>query len=208
MTRQQFKKLPLKRKFSYLLEKYLAASVLAVFLISAISTLIYEDYFKQQPLLSVDMINVNQESTDASAFNSFLEGAGYEVTDKSVKLDKRYQFRGSEADLGLMPEQVMICNVSVGKTDIYFWDTPDMEARLAGSILVDLRTVMPEEFLLEHADKLIYTGPLLEGGYPCGISLEDCEWVEDNNYYSRCAVGISRKTKDPGLTSEFLEYIT
>ena len=206
MTRQQFQKLPPGKKISYLMEKYLAAVVLGVFLVSAISTLIYEDYFKEQPLLQVDMINANLDSADSGSFDDFLAETGH--GGETVKIDKRYQFQGSENDLQIMPDHLLICNASVGKTDIYFWNTPYIEQTLASGTLCDLRSVMPEAFLLENEDRLIYTAPLLEGGYPCGISLRDNEWVRENNYYGDCAVGISRKTQDPELMSQFLQYIT
>lgn len=208
MTRQQFQKLPLRKKLSCLLEKYLAASVLAVFLVSAVGTLIYEEHFKVQPLLRVDMIDVNTDSADSRAFEGFLTQAGYPGRSDMVKLDKRYQFGGTQEDLQIMPDHLMICNASAGKTDIYFWNTPYIEETLAATVLADLRTVLPQEFLMENQDILIYTAPLLDGGYPCGISLRENPWVKENNYYSDCAVGISRKTQAKELTSQFLQYLS
>ena len=207
MTKQQFKNLPAGKKISYLLEKYLAAVVLGVFLVSAISTLFYEEHIKVQPLLQVDMINVNKNSPDGSSFDEFLETKGYSDGASQVKLEKRYQFGGEHENLPIMPDHVMICNQSVGKTDIYFWNTSYIEQTLAGTLL-DLRTVLPEEFLLENADRLIYTAPLLEGGYPCGIALLDNQWVQENNYYGDCAVGISRKSQERELSGEFLQFIS
>ena len=74
--------------------------------------------------------------------------------------------------------------------------------------LADLRTVLPMEVLEKCRDRLIYTGPILDGGYPCGIHLKDCPWISENGFYGDCAVGISKTAQDPGLVSEFIQYIT
>ena len=207
LSKKQFQALPLGKKAKYLFGRYIWDLVLGLFLLTAIGNLIYEDYVAVPPVMRVDMINVRQDSTDGEAFDAFLETVGYEPENEDVRIDKRLQFGDGEKTLKCMPEQMVACKSMVGKTDLYFWDSPDMEEALAQSSLMDLRRVLPPEYLLENEDKLIYTAPLLEGGYPCGIALLDNDWVHENNYYGDCAVGISRHARDPELMGQFLEYI-
>ena len=206
MTKNEFKQLSLGRKLCYAAGRFFWDAALAIFLISAVGTLIYEEHFKVQPVFQVDMINVNQDSTGQEAFREFLTQEG--LSGETVKIDKRFQFDNGPDSLHLIPEHLLVCNLSVGKTDVFFWNTSRMEQTLADMALMDLRCVLPPEFILANEDRLIYTAPLLEGGYPCGISLIDNDWVNENNYYTDCAVGISRTTAHPELTGEFLKYIT
>ena len=206
MTREQFHSLSIWGKIGYVIRRFTWDAALGIFLIAAIGTLIYEDHFKEQPVMQVDMINVNTDSTDGEAFEEFLAQQGLEG--QTVKVDKRFQFDNGPGSLSLIPDHLLTCNLSVGKTDVFFWNTASMEQMLAERALIDLRYVLPQEFLMENEDRLIYTGPLLDGGFPCGISLVDNEWVRENNYYTDCAVGISRTADNQDLTGEFLQYIS
>ena len=208
MDKKKLQVMTTGQKAKYLFGKYVWHVTLAVFLISAIGTRVYVDCFKEQPVLEVDMINVNQQSADGESFLPFLLDAGYTPEECNVKIDKRMQFGCQKGDLHSMPHQLLIAKEMVGSTDLYFWNTANVEQALADVCLMDLRQVMSPEYLEENAENIIYTGPLLDGGYPCAIKLLDNQWVLENNYYEDCAVGVSRHAEDRDLVSRFLTYIS
>ena len=207
MKYQQFKALPTKKKAAYLIDTVFWHVLLGGILIFLIGSMIYEDYIKPESYMNVEMINACQESPDGESFEPFLEAEGYCCKERKVEVSKVFQLGNDPGDIKGDPEILLMCNIAAGNTDVYFWDTDELEPALMKRALIDLREVLPREFLEAHADQLVYSAPVLEGGFPCGIRLVNNPWITENNYYGDCVVGISRCVKDPAMVRAFLEYL-
>ena len=208
MTRKQFKDLPFGKKIQYVVKKYAWEAVFAVYLICLLGTWIYLDYVQPQPVLSVEMIDGAKETPDSEAFEGFMEAEGLICNDESVKVSKMIQLGNEPGDISLNPNALLFCKANEGKTDLYFWNDDMVEASLSQFDLLDLRKVLTPEALLKLEDRLVYSAPLLRDGFPCGIRLVDCEWIQENGFYDSCVVGISRNVQDPELVRAFIEYIS
>lgn len=207
MTKTQFKALSPGQKIKYILKRYGWEAVFAVYLVSLLGSWIYLDYVAEQPVLNVEMIDGNQNVSSGEAFAEFLSQEGYSSDFSQVKVSRAIQIGNEPGDLQIPPEPLLICKINTCKTDLYFWDDQYMEASLAAMDLIDLREVLPMDVLVACQDRLIYTAPILDGGFPCGIHLKDCPWVEEFGFYQDCAVGISRNVQNPELVTAFIEYI-
>ena len=208
MTIQQFKTMPFGMKLKYIVKNYAWEAVFAVYLLCLLGSWIYLDYVEPQPMLSVEMINGSLEAPNAEAFEGFMEAEGLACTDESVKVSKIIQLGKEPGEISLNPNALLFCKANEGKTDLYFWDDAMVESALSQFDLLDLRKILTPEILLKLEDKLVYSAPLLREGFPCGIRLDDSEWLRENGFYDNCVVGISRNAQDPELIRAFIEYIS
>ena len=199
--------MPFVGKVKYILKKYGWEAVFTVYLVCLLGSWIYLEYVEPKPILSIEMIDGARDSAQSEAFEGFMEQEGYVCTGDTVKIGKSIQIGNGPDDLKVSPNNLLFCKVNMYNTDLYFWDDQDIQYTLAGQDLMDLREILPEEVLKACEERLIYTGPILKGGYPCGIHLENCEWVAENGFYQDCAVGISRNVQNPQLVSDFIQYI-
>ena len=207
MKKEEFRKLPFHKKVTWLIRHRSVDFLLAALLLFLMGSLIYEEHFKQPVCMNVEMINVCTDSPGGESFDPFLRQMGYQENSRNVEISKMFQLGDADTDLKVNPDKLLMCRVGQGKTDVYFWDTDDMEEALVKMALMDLREILPHEVLVANQDKLLYTGPILQGGYPYGIFLEDNEWVRENNYSEDCMVGVARTAKDLDLVRSFLLYI-
>ena len=208
MTKKQFQALPFHKKAIYIVKKYAWEAIFAVYLCCLLGSWIYLDYVEPQPVLSVEMIDGSLAAPNAEAFESFMDAEGLACTDDSVKVSKTIQLGKEPGEISLNPNALLFCKANEGKTDLYFWDDDMVEASLSQFDLMDLRKVLTPEALLKLEDRLVYSAPLLRDGFPCGIRLDDCDWIRENGFYESCVVGISRNVQDPELVRAFLEYIS
>lgn len=117
------------------------------------------------------------------------------------------QMDEGELNYNCDPRRLLLCRVAEGKTDIYFWDDQYTDGFLTSFALMDLREILPQELLEKYEDQLIYNTAILQGGYPCAISLKENLWIKQNNYYGECTVGVARTADNLGLVYDFLRYI-
>ena len=207
MKKEEFRKLPFHRKVTWLIRHKSVDFMLGALLLFLLGSLFYEEHIKAPVCMNVEMINASMESSGGESFGPFLTRMGYQEKDQTVEISKAFQFGDEKTDLRIDPGNLLICRVGEGKTDIYFWDTKDMEYALAKVALMDLREVLPPEVIMKYQDQLLFTGPILQGGYPYGIVLEDNAWVRENNFYEDCMVGVAKTVTDPELVRDFLLYI-
>ena len=208
MTKKQFQSLPFHKKAAYVVKKYAWEAIFAGYLFCLLGSWIYLDYVEPQPVLSVEMIDGSLAAPNAEAFEGFMDAEGLVCTDESVKVSKMIQLGNEPGEISLNPNALLFCKANEGKTDLYFWDDDMVEASLSQFDLLDLRKVLTPEILLKLEDRLVYSAPLLRDGFPCGIRLDDCEWIQKNGFYENCVVGISKNVQDPELVRAFLEYIS
>ena len=93
------------------------------------------------------------------------------------------------------------------KNDLSVWTGSQFQYILIDTALTDLRQILPEALLEQYRDQLIYSGPLLEGGYPCAIALENNWWAMENGQYESCCVGVDRNAKNLDQAVNFLTFI-
>ena len=207
MGKAEFKRLPVTGKVKYVIRKFGWEAVFTVYLIILLGSWIYLEYVEPEPLLSIEMIDGNKKGTDLTAFDRFMSDQGYSYNENTVKIGRSIQLGNEPGDLKVNPNHLLFCKMNMYNTDLYFWDDPDIEYSLAAQDLLDLRKLLPEEVLQSYEDRLIYSGPILKGGFPCAIHLNDCRWIRENGYYEDCAVGISKNVKNPELAIAFIRYI-
>ena len=211
MSKEQFRALPPGKKILYILRYRTWDLILGVIMLVLLGTWIYKDYIREQPFLNIEMINACAESPDGESLDPFLMANGYHPQENKVEISKVLQVTDPDQNRRCNPKNLLICNIAVGETDVYFWntegDSEEMDHALKTMALMDLREVLPPEVLQTHEDDLIFTAPVLSGGYPCGIVLEDNEWILENHYYSDCIVGVARTAADLNLVRDFLMYI-
>ena len=203
MPKKDFEALSAREKMKYLFHKYIWEGIFIVYLAALLGSWIYVDYVADQPVLNVEMINGARDGTGVAAFQNFMNEQGYPCSEKSVHLGNQIQTN----EIPVNPSSLIISKAQTGKTDVYFWNEYQIGYTLAKQDLLDLRDVLPPEVIQKCQDRLIYNKPLLRGGYPCAIRLENDSWAEENGFYKGCVVGISRNARDPDLAAAFVEYI-
>lgn len=208
MSKEAFQALPLWKKAVYLTGTYCWHTVLAALLIFLLGSWIWQDYLTPQPLLRVEMIDSNIESSDAGAFRAFVEGAGYHYDENSIALGKEMRFNipRVRGEVRPNPGSMLLANVMSQRTDLYFWQSPGLAQQLSKKVLVDLREILPQETLERNADKLVYSENSLDA-FPCGIRLDGNAWIEEHNYYDHCTVGVADTAADRALAADFLNYL-
>ena len=208
LKKEEFQALPWWNKAGYLCRTYCWHTILGGILIFLLCSWVWQDYLTPQPLLRVEMIDTKIESSDAGAFRAFVEGAGYRYDNTSVRLNKDMRFNQPRTldTVSPNPSCLLFANVMSERTDLYFWQSPGLAQILSQRVLMDLRDILPEETLQRNADKLVYSENSKDA-FPCGIRLEQNSWIEENNYYDYCTVGVSDSAGDLDLAVEFLNYL-
>lgn len=207
MKNDEFRSLPLHQKAVWLIRHKSVDLILGALLLFLLGSLFYEEHIRPPVCMNVEMINARADSSGGESFGPFLTEMGCPEENRTVEISKAFQLGNEESDLRIDPGCLLICRVGEGKTDLYFWDTGDLDAMLAKVALMDLREILPPEILLRYEEQLLFTGPVLQGGYPYGIVLEHNRWVRENNFYEDCRVGVARTVSDPELVREFLRYL-
>ena len=207
MTKQQSQALPFKKKVSYFFSKTIWSLLLGVYVLALLGAWIYQDYIQVPPVLKVEMVDGERDSADSEAFEEFMAGEGYAPETQRVGVSKMIQVGPGPRDLQDNQALVLYCALATRQADVYFWNDPRTGNFLSDTDLIDLRTVLPQEVLQDNLDRLVFTGPLLDGGYPCGVYLESCPWIQENGFYEDCTVGISKNAEDPKLAVALLRYL-
>lgn len=207
MRKSKFRELTPLGKLKFIFCDHFCDILLGGFLLLIVGTWLYLDFYAQKPALNVEMVDGSLQLSDNRAFDEFLAEEGRNLPGDKVNLDNTIQ-------MDLLPDQrkfnitqLFFCKHMEGRTDLYFWDDENAQDALMRMNLVDLRTILSQETLEKCGDRLIYTGPMLQGGFPYGIRLDDCDWVKDHGFYGACSVGISKNAVDPELAAAFIEYI-
>lgn len=207
MDKGKFKALPFRKKVTYALKNYIWDAILGVILVLILCSWIKQDYIDGKPALGVEMINASTYSPQGEAFEPFLRETKCRNCENGVKVSKIFQLEGGPHGMKCDPGLLMFCTIQAGRTDMFFWNTKDMEQTLTKRVLIDLRDVLPPEIIQKHQDQLVYSDLMLRGGYPCGIMLENNGWVRGNQYYDSCSVGIAEDSQNKEAAAAFLCYI-
>lgn len=208
MTWEKFKAMPFKKKLEHIWEYYRWQILVTLVIVLALSTWIRQAVTQKEPILQVEMVNAYGNSDGSEAFQEFLIQQGREYYEECILIGRNIQLNGPDPTQNFGAAQMLFCTVAAGEPDLIFWDSPDVIPALNGGALMDLRAVLPEEFLKEHQNQLVYSDL---GGeeepYPCGIYMERNSWIMEHKYYVNCTVSLSVSCKDPALGGEFIRYL-
>ena len=207
MNQNNFKRMSFQQKCFYILKKKMWDIILGMILLLVLGTWVKTEFFDDPPVLCVQMIDASEESGDASAFQEFLCANGLGSCEKQVKVSKDIQVGSKPSDIKCNPGSLLFCLLQEEKTDLYFWNDEVTESAFMRNGMVDLRTVLSPEALEANWDRLIFTGPAVEGGFPYAIDLTGCDWIDDHGFYDQCYAAISRNAPDIRMAGQFLEYI-
>ena len=200
--RKNFRELTFFQKLSFIFWNTLLASILLLL----VGTLIWQEFVAEPPRLCIEMIDAAEEAP-ADPHESPLLMARSAGADPGVVLSKRIRGERSAPAQVVSPYPALIASILSEKNDLYFWAGNQFQYILADAALADLRQVLPQSLLDAYQEKLVYTAPLLEGGYPCAIALEGNWWAMENGQYDSCCVGVDRNAKNLDQAVNFLTFI-
>ena len=192
--KKSFREMTLFQKISFLFWNML----LSLILLLLVGTLVWQTFFAPPSRLCIEMLDAAEQPEAAVMARS----AGPEPV-----LSRRIRGDRSAQPMTCSPYPALISSILSEKNDLYFWTGSQFEYILKKSALADLRQVLPQGLLEQYRDQLVYTAPLLEGGYPCAISLDHNWWAMENGQYDACCVGVDRNAKNLDQAVEFLTFI-
>ena len=99
LSKEQLRAMSPLRRGLYLVDYYFWPTALAVFMLAAIGTAVWEDYFADQPVMSIEMIDSEKTTPDGAAFDTFLDEEGYTCDCQWVDVSKVFQLGQEEGDL-------------------------------------------------------------------------------------------------------------
>lgn len=208
MTWKKFMAMPFKKKMEHIWDYYRWHILIFLVVAFALGSWISQAVHQTEPILQVEMVNAYGNSSDGEAFQEFLTREGREYYEDAVIIGRNIQLNGPDPSQNYGAAQMLFCTVAAGEPDLIFWDSREVIPVLQNGMLLDLRTVLPEEFLKAHEAKLVYTKYEEEGeSYPCGIYMEQNPWIMENKYYVNCTASISASCRDQALAADFIRYI-
>ena len=208
MTWKKFMDMPFKKKMEHIWDYYRWHILIFLVVVLSLGSWISQAMGQTEPILQVEMVNAYGNSSGGEAFQDFLTREGRDYYEDAVVIGRNIQLNGPDPTQNYGAAQMLFCTVAAGEPDLIFWDTKEVIPVLDGGPLLDLREVLPAEFLEKHSESLVYA-QYEEGGekYPCGIYTERNPWIMENKYYVNCTVSISVSCRDRELAGNFIRYI-
>ena len=172
---------------------------LGAIMLLLVGTLLCESFLPQPSGLCIEMIDAGQPVQSRMVMSRRAESP--------LRLSRRIQGDESTAPMPCSPYPALVCSILSEKNDLYFWVGRQFQDMLAVGALTDLRQILSPALLEQYRDQLVYTGPLLEGGYPCAIELKNNWWAMENGQYELCCVGVDRNSRNMDQAVQFLNFI-
>ena len=212
MNKEKWNKMTKEQKREHIWEYYKIHIVTTLIVIAVIGWFVYIDLTTVDSLMDVVMTDMEEPLKDDSCYHEFLSEYGYEVYEGAVSLNQNLNF-----DLESNDPNAYINNGSAydalfglisSKTQEIFFSQPKVFGNCASQeVLVDLSTVLPEELLEAHSDRLFYVTDKDTGEkYPCGVNVEGNPWMEQVQKGYKGYVGIIHTTDAPQMAVDFMEY--
>lgn len=208
MTWEKFKAMPFRKKAEHIWEYYRWHILVVLVVLLCVGSWIRGFVTYQEPLMQVEMVNAYGASAGGEAFEAFLTQEGRPWDAETVAIGKNIQLNSQDPSQTFAAAQMLFCTIAAGEPDLIFWDTDEVLPPLDGGALMDLRELLPEDFLKAREDSLVYAQNEDTGEkYPCGIYTERNPWVMENKFYVNCTVAVPFSCRDKVLAADFLRYL-
>ncbi len=162
--------------------------------------------------MDVIMTDMHEPLANDEAYHAFLEEYGYEVYDKAVSLNQNMGFDFDTDDImqyekNGMSYDLLFAMASTGTQEILFTQPKVFASCMNDGAMLDLSTVLSEEILDKHKDRLLYMKDEESGeSYPCGIDVAGNPWMEQVQKKFEGYVGIFKNADDPEIAADFVHY--
>lgn len=183
-----FRELSFKQKLEHIWIYYkwkILIPVLSVIAIISISMSLYEN-FKDSALYAVFLNSEFDDETNQAFVDDFIDYAQLDMKGKKVTLDSSmyiYRKNGTSDTTSLSSNQKLLAMYTSIEMDVIISDQANFDYYAAQGSFSALKEVLPEEFLENHADRLI-TAKDSEGNDICfGIDISDSQKLKDSNAY-------------------------
>lgn len=214
MNKEKWKAFSSREKWEHIWYYYNKVIIAAVIIALSVTWFVYEGVTKRDPLMSVIMLNMPDNTKDQTGFQGFLEEYGYEVYPGAVGMTTHLYIQLDSGDPQTIQRnyemvQILHAMLSVGDQELIFGTGKWYEETLIHSgALMDLSKVLPESLLEACGDALVYSKATeTEPSYPCAIKLDDSAWLKQSGYYKTCYVGVFTNTDNLKMATECLTYI-
>ncbi len=199
-----------KAKIQYIWDYYRWYIIGGICVVAALISLIHHFATYKESIMDIVMVNVNDPYQDNTGLDEFYELTGLDPENDEILIDSSLVYSLVETDsTNYYNEQALMVKLAAGETDLFFAPEQVFQTYADWGYLLDLSTVLTTEELDKYSDILVYgTDEETNTTFPCGVILENNDWLVENNYYSgTCYFGIMVNSKAPELALEFFHYI-
>lgn len=212
MNKEKWNKMTKAQKREHIWEYYNIHIVSALIVLAIISWFVYIELTTVDPLMDIVMTDMEEPLKDDACYHDFLAEYGYEVYEGAVSLNQNLNFDLDSGDPNAYINNGNAYDVLFGlvssKTQEILFSQPKLFATCASQkVLVDLSSVLPQELLDAHSDRLLYVTDEDTGEeYPCGVNVEGNPWMEQVQKGYKGYVGIIHTTDAPQMAVDFMVY--
>ena len=205
-----FKDLSRKAKVQYIWDYYRWHIIAAICLVAFVISMIVHYAAYRESVLDIVMVNtLNPYEENVSSTDEFFEQEGF-TKKEEVTVDTSITFSDDDNySTNYYSDQKLTLKLSVGGADVLFAPEFVFQQYADAGSLMPLTDYLTADELEQYKDMIVYatdseTGETL----PCGLELNDNQWLSDYGYYTgTVCFGIAYATDNKGNAVDFFHYV-
>lgn len=205
-----FKDLSRKAKVQYIWDYYRWHIIAAICLVTFVISMIVHYASYRESVLDIVMVNtLNPYEESVSSTDEFFEQEGF-TKKEEVTVDTSITFSDDDHySTNYYSDQKLTLKLSVGGADVLFAPEFVFQQYADAGSLMPLTDYLTADELEQYKDMIVYatdseTGETL----PCGLELNDNQWLSDYGYYTgTVCFGIAYTADNKGNAVDFFHYV-
>lgn len=204
------KEMTLKEKIGYIKDYYWWAILLGILAIVLLVGGIRYYITYKDPVVRLVLVNANTTDVEEPDFSEFLDANGFDKEKERIDVNTGYVMDIETTSTVVSDQfQALVVLNTAGGVDVIAIN--EREFSFFGDYrgMTDLREVMPEDFLEEHEEDLVYSNNIdTDEPYVSGLRLDDDNWLVKQGYYKDDVVlGFGGGCKDIESARKLFYYI-
>ena len=205
-----FKDLSRKAKVQYIWDYYRWHIIAAICLVAFVISMIVHYAAYRESVLDIVMVNtLNPYEESVSSTDEFFEQEGF-TKKEEVTVDTSITFSDDDNySTNYYSDQKLTLKLSVGGADVLFAPEFVFQQYADAGSLMPLTDYLTADELEQYKDMIVYatdseTGETL----PCGLELNDNQWLSDYGYYTgTVCFGIAYAADNKENAVDFFHYV-
>lgn len=205
-----FKDLSRKAKVQYIWDYYRLHIIAAICLVAFVISMIVHYAAYRESVLDIVMVNtLNPYEESVSSTDEFFEQEGF-TKKEEVTVDTSITFSDDDNySTNYYSDQKLTLKLSVGGADVLFAPEFVFQQYADAGSLMPLTDYLTADELEQYKDMIVYATDSETGETPpCGLELNDNQWLSDYGYYTGTVYfGIAYATDNKENAVDFFHYV-
>ena len=205
-----FKDLSRKAKVQYIWDYYRWHIIAAICLVAFVISMIVHYAAYRESVLDIVMVNtLNPYEESVSSTDEFFEQEGF-TKKEEITVDTSITFSDDDNySTNYYSNQKLTLKLSVGGADVLFAPKFVFQQYADAGSLMPLTDFLTEAELEKYKDMIVYATDSETGEtFPCGLELNDNQWLSDYGYYTgTVCFGIAYAADNKENAVDFFHYV-